>query len=178
MKFDPQSKQLSVLLSNLLFPNGVLLSKDSDYLLIVETTNCRILKYWLQTQKSGTLEVFAELPGFPDNIKLSPRGGFWVGIHSRREKFMQWILSYSWIGKSLVNIPYLDITKIYSYLAKLKGSTGMAIRLSEEGHVLEIIEDKTGNRGRSISEVEERDGTLWIGSVDGPFAGKYNIPVA
>ncbi|MED6189112.1 hypothetical protein PIB30_092573 [Stylosanthes scabra] len=169
MKYDAQSKQATVVLKNLIFANGVALSKDGDYILIVETTNCRVLKYWLNTPKAGTLEHFADLLGFPDNIKRSPRGGFWVGMHSRRDKLIQWILSYDWIGKVLVKVP-LDITRIYSYLAKLKGSSGIAIRLSEEGDVLEIVEDFVRN---SISEVEEKDGVLWVGSIDTPFAAKY-----
>ncbi|KAL1351191.1 hypothetical protein HN51_015132 [Arachis hypogaea] len=169
MKYDPQSKELTLVLNNLAFANGVALSKDGDYILIVETTNCRVLKYWLSTPKAGTLEHFADLPGFPDNIKRSPRGGFWVGIHSRRQRLIQWILSYDWIGKVLVKVP-LDITRIYSYLAKLKGSSGIVIRLSEEGDVLEVVEGLVGN---SISEVEEKDGVLWVGSIDTPFAGKY-----
>lgn len=178
MKYDPQSEQVSVLLNNLSFANGVSLSKDGGYILIVETNNCRILRYWLETPKTGTLEVFADLPGFPDNIKRSPRGGFWVGIHSRREKLFRWILSYPWIGKTLLKLPLLDITRAYSYLAKVKGSSGLAIRLSDEGDVVEIFEDRSGNRGRSISEVEEKDGILWVGSIDAPFAGKYDILAA
>ncbi|KAJ1404177.1 Strictosidine synthase, conserved region [Sesbania bispinosa] len=177
MKYEPQSGQVSVLLNNLTFANGVALSKDGNYILIVETTSCRVLRYWLETPKAGTLEVFADLPGFPDNIKRSPRGGFWVGIYSKREKFIQWILSYPWVGKALLRLP-LDITKTYSYLAKLKGSTGLAIRLSEKGDVLEIFEDRSRNRGKSISEVEERDGILWVGSIDAPFAAKYSSLVA
>ncbi|TKY62681.1 STRICTOSIDINE SYNTHASE 2 [Spatholobus suberectus] len=176
MKYEPQSERVSILLNNLSFANGVALSKDGDYILIIETTTCRVLRYWLETPKTGTLEVFADLPGFPDNIKRSPRGGFWVGIYSRREKLIQWILSYPWIGKVLLRLP-LDITKAYSYLAKLKRSTGLAIRLSEQGDILEIIEDKIGKKGRSISEVEERDGILWVGSIDAPFVAKYNIHV-
>ncbi|KAK7244457.1 hypothetical protein RIF29_39279 [Crotalaria pallida] len=177
MKYDPQSKQVRILLNNLSFANGVALSKGGAYILIVETNNCRVLRYWLETSKAGTLEVFADLPGFPDNIKHSPRGGFWVGIYSRRDKLVQWIVSYPWIGKTLLKLP-LDIAKAYSYLAKLKGSSGLAIRLSDEGDVMEIIENGSGNRGRSISEVAERDGILWVGSIDAPFAGKYDILVA
>ncbi|MED6193171.1 hypothetical protein PIB30_016669 [Stylosanthes scabra] len=169
MKYDPQRKEVTVVLNNLTFANGVALSRDSDFILIAETTNCRVLKYWLNTPKAGTLEHFADLPGFPDNIKRSPRGGFWVGMHSRRDKLVQWILSYDWIGKVLVKVP-LDITRIYSYLGKLKGSSGFAIRVSEEGDVLEIVEGLVGN---SISEVEEKDGVLWVGSIDTPFAAKY-----
>ncbi|KAL2320688.1 hypothetical protein Fmac_029657 [Flemingia macrophylla] len=174
MRYEPQSEQVSILVNNLSFANGVALSKDGDYILIVETTTCRVLRYWLETPKAGTLEVFADLPGFPDNIKRSPRGGFWVGIYSRREKPIQWILSYPWIGKVLLRLP-MDITKVYSYLAKLKRSTGLAIRLSEQGNILEIFEGKVGNRGRSISEVEERDGILWVGSIDSPFVARYSI---
>ncbi|KAL5059233.1 hypothetical protein RYX36_030837 [Vicia faba] len=176
IKYEPKSKEITVLVNNLTFPNGVALSKDGNYILIVETTKCRILRYWLETPKAGTLEVFANLPGFGDNIKRSPRGGFWVGIHSKRETFIKWILSYPWIGKGLVMLP-LDMTKMYSYLAKIKGSSGMAIRLSDEGDVLEVVEDdRSGNR-KSISEAEERDGILWLGSVDASFAIKYNIPM-
>jgi len=173
IKYEPKNEQVNVLLNNLTFANGVALSENGNFILISETTKCRILRYWLETSKAGTLEVFANLPGFPDNIKRSPRGGFWVGINSRRENFIEWMLSYPWIGKGLVMLP-LDITKIYSYLAKVKGNTGLAIRLSEEGEVLEIFEDhRSGNR-RSISEVEERDGVLWVGSVDAPYVIKYN----
>ncbi|XP_058740175.1 protein STRICTOSIDINE SYNTHASE-LIKE 2-like [Vicia villosa] len=177
IKYEPKSEKVTVLLNNLTFPNGVALSKDGNYILIVETTSCRVLRYWLQTSKAGTLEVFANLPGFGDNIKRSPRGGFWVGIYSKRETFIKWILSYPWIGKGLVMLP-LDMTKTYSYLGKIKGSSGMAIRLSEEGEVLEVVEDDRSGYRKSISDVEERDGVLWLGSVDAPFAIKYNIPMA
>ncbi|CAI8613881.1 unnamed protein product [Vicia faba] len=137
----------------------------------------RILRYWLKTHKAGTLEVFANLPGFGDNIKRSARGGFWYGINSKKDTFMKWIQSYPWIGKGLVMLPF-EITKIYSYLAKVSGSSGMAIRLSNEGDVLEIVEDSRSGNRMSISDAEERDGVLWVGSVDTPFAIKYNILVA
>ena len=173
MKYDPENNQVTVLLNNLSFPNGVALSQNSHYILVADTTNCRVMRYWLQTSKAGTFEVFAQLPGFPDNIKRSPRGGFWVAIHSRRERVLEWVLSYPWIGNALLKLPF-DIMRAYSYLAKWRGS-GLAIRLSEQGEVLEIFEEKSGNRWTSIAEVEEKDGTLWIGSIIMPFAGKYRI---
>lgn len=176
MKYDPETKHVSAVLRNVSFANGVALGKQGgEYILVAETSKCRILRYWLATPKAGTWEVFAELPGFPDNIKRSPRGGYWVGIFARQEKLIQWILSYPWIGKAMLKLP-LDITKAYSYLARVKGKSGFAIRLSEEGEVVEMVQGK--GRGRSVSEVEERDGTLWVGSVDSHFAIKYQIPVA
>lgn len=178
MKYDPESKELNLLLDNLSFPNGVSLSKNSDFLLLAETTKCRILKYWLKTPKIGSYEVVAELPGFPDNIKPSPRGGFWVGIHSRRRGLSRVIMSWPWIGKGLVKLVPFNIERVYSCLGKWIGSGGVGIRVSEEGEILEVIEGKLlgGLKWKSISEVEEReDGVVWIGSIDTPFAANIKI---
>ncbi|KAF2308229.1 hypothetical protein GH714_037149 [Hevea brasiliensis] len=171
MRYDPEDRQVKVLVENLSFPNGVALSKDGNFILLAETTTCRILRYWIKTCKIGTLEVFAQLPGFPDNIKRSPRGGYWVGLHSKREKLLEWILSHTWIGNALIRLPF-DLMKAYSILGEYRGS-GMAIRLSENGDILEVFEDKNGFK--SISEGMEKDGKLWIGSINLPFAGRYNL---
>ncbi|KAI5583715.1 hypothetical protein BDE02_06G033700 [Populus trichocarpa] len=173
MKYDPVNKQVRVLLSNLTFPNGVALSKDGNFILLAETTRCRILRYWIKTSKAGTVEVFAQLQGFPDNIKRSPRGGYWVGMNSRREKLSELLFSYPWIGNVLLKLP-LDIAMLQSTLSKYRGS-GLAVRLSENGDILEVFEDNDGDGLKSISEVMEKDGRLWIGSIALPFAGRYRI---
>ncbi|KAG5242568.1 strictosidine synthase [Salix suchowensis] len=160
MKYDPASKQVEVLVSNLAFPNGVALSKDGSSILLAETT-------------TGTLEVFAQLRGFPDNIKRSPRGGYWVGMHSKREKLSELLFSYPWTGNVLLKLPF-DITKLQSTLSRYRGG-GFAVRLGENGDVLEVFEDDDGNRLKSVSEIMEKDGELWIGSVNLPFAGRCEI---
>lgn len=137
MRFDPQTRETSVLLHNLKFPNGVALSKDGDFLLFVETTTCRLYKYWL---KPGNLEVVTELPGFPDNIKRNRNGEFWVGIHSRRGRLSEWIISHTWIGNAVVRFLPLDATKILTCLPKLVGGNGMGIRLDRNGNVVEVLE--------------------------------------
>lgn len=173
MKYEPESAQSTVLLDGLAFPNGVALSKNNDFLLISETFHCRILRFWLQSSKAGTLEVIAQLPGFPDNIKRNGKGEFWVAMHSRRGKLLEWFLSHPWIGRTLLKIPKMK-NLILSY-SEWRKSAGLAARLSEEGEILEIFEPRLGNRWSSISEVYERDGNLWIGSVSTPFLGKYEI---
>ncbi|XP_010505898.1 PREDICTED: protein STRICTOSIDINE SYNTHASE-LIKE 2-like isoform X1 [Camelina sativa] len=188
MKYDPNTKQVTTLLSNLTFANGVVLSQNGDYLLVVETATCRILRYWLNDTSTTTAttrtpesrdsyEVFAErLPGFPDNIKRSPRGGFWVGLNTKHSKLTEFAMSNAWLGRAALGLP-VDWMKVHSYWAKYKGN-GMAVRLSEgsSGVVIsEVFEGKNGNKWISISEVEERDGTLWVGSVNTPFAGMYKF---
>ncbi|CAH8265539.1 unnamed protein product [Arabidopsis lyrata] len=65
------TQQLTTLLSNLVFANGVVGSKNGDYFLVVETTTCRILRYWLNATSimSKSREnnvIFAERPlAFP-----------------------------------------------------------------------------------------------------------------
>ncbi|XP_047318842.1 protein STRICTOSIDINE SYNTHASE-LIKE 10-like [Impatiens glandulifera] len=169
MRYDPISQNISILIKDLAFPNGVLLSKDTNSILIAESTNCRILRYWLETEKAGTIELFAELPGFPDNIKRNDRGEIWVGLHARKTKWLNWILSKPWVGEMLANLPF-DITKGYSYLGRWKG-VGLALKLNENGKIVKVLEDSSGNGWKYISEVVEKDGILWIASIKMPFVG-------
>ncbi|KAG9156253.1 hypothetical protein Leryth_009133 [Lithospermum erythrorhizon] len=169
MKFDPESKQVTILLNDLKFPNGVALSENGDFLLVAETTTCKILKVWLQDSKAGNVEVIEELPGFPDNIKRNHNGEFWVGINSKRGKLLKWAISNSWLQKNVLKLPF-DSTKAHSYLADFAGN-GMGIRLNKNGNVVEIIE----GGWKHVSEVEEKYGSLWVGSVKRPFAIKMHI---
>ncbi|CAH8392835.1 unnamed protein product [Eruca vesicaria subsp. sativa] len=179
MKYDPNTNQVTTLLSNLAFANGVVLSQNGDYLLVSETATSRILRYWLNdtsvSKSHDKYDIFAEgLPGFPDNIKRSPRGGFWVGLNTKHSKLTELAMSNAWLGRAALGLP-VDWMKVHSYWAKYKGN-GMAVRLNEDsGLISEVFEGTNGNKWISISEVEERDGTLWVGSVNTPFAGVYEI---
>lgn len=45
-------------------------------------------RYYIKGEHEGKSEVFAQnLPGFPDNIRLSSKGGYWVGIATVRTDF-------------------------------------------------------------------------------------------
>lgn len=174
MKFDPKTKETTLLLRNLMFPNGVALSKNADFLLFVETTTCKLFKFWLKTSKVGTLEVLTQFPGFPDNIKRNEKGGFWVGINSPRTKFLDFVISNPWIGNLLVKFS-VDLTKLHLRLARFIWSPGMGIRLDEDGNVMEVLDGTKGSKWKYVSEVEEENGNLWIGSVTRPFVVKQKI---
>lgn len=68
-----------------------------------------------------------------------------MGIHSKGLWILKWTLSYTSIGKRLLQLIPLDITKAYSYMAKWNAGIGFAIRLSEQAAVLELLEDTGGN---------------------------------
>lgn len=45
-------------------------------------------RYYIKGEHEGKLEVFAQnLPGMPDNIRLSSKGGYWVGFAAIRTDF-------------------------------------------------------------------------------------------
>ncbi|KAG8093562.1 hypothetical protein GUJ93_ZPchr0012g19590 [Zizania palustris] len=176
LKYDPNKNKVEVLVDGLCFPNGLAMSSDGSYLLLAETTTGKILRYWLKTPKASTMEEVARLPGFPDNIKMSPRGGFWVGLHAKRGKLAEWSISYPWLRKLVLKLPAQRIQRVSSFLTGF-GRQVIALRLSDDGKIIESMSVHGAARKlfRSISEVEERDGNLWIGSVLSPFLGLYRL---
>lgn len=171
LKYDKSSKWLTVLLRDLAFANGVALSKDRSFVLVAETNSCRIIRLWLRGPNAGKKDTFADLPGFPDNIRRSPDGEFWVALHAKKGTFARVALSNTLIGNLLLKLP-LSFRQLHSMIVRRPHAT--ILKLSEEAKVLEVLEDNEGKVLRFPSEVEERDGKLWIGSVLMPFIGIYN----
>ncbi|XP_074279638.1 protein STRICTOSIDINE SYNTHASE-LIKE 10-like [Silene latifolia] len=78
LKYDPKTKDVTVLLDGLAFANGVALSENKDFVLVAETTASQIKRFWLTGPKAGSSEIFAKLTGKPDNINRNNKGEFWV----------------------------------------------------------------------------------------------------
>ncbi|KAF6160538.1 hypothetical protein GIB67_019478 [Kingdonia uniflora] len=173
LKYDPTTKQTTVLLKNLQFPNGVSMSKDKSFFVFCEGSIGRLRRYWLKGEKAGTSEVFAVLPGFPDNVRTNEKGEFWVGIHCRRSIYNHIVSLYPQLRKFLLKLP---IPTIYQYLMHIGGRPhGVIVKFSPEGELVQILEDSQGKVVKAVSEVEEKDGKLWIGSVLMPFVAVYEL---
>ncbi|RZF36378.1 hypothetical protein LSTR_LSTR002974 [Laodelphax striatellus] len=70
IKLNPVTKEFTVLIDDLHFANGVVLSSDESFVLVAETNKCRVHRYYLKGPKKGTSDIFVEgLPGLPDNLK-------------------------------------------------------------------------------------------------------------
>lgn len=53
-----------MLLDNLWFANGLVVSPDNQFVIVSETSRYRVVKYYIDGSKKGTSEVFvAGLPG-------------------------------------------------------------------------------------------------------------------
>ncbi|CAL9107345.1 unnamed protein product [Musa textilis] len=171
LKYNPVVKETTVLLRGLQFPNGVTLSKDGSFFLFCEGSRGRLSRYWLKGEKAGTSDVFAILPGFPDNVRTNEKGEFWVAIHCRRSMYTHLTSRYFRLRKFLLKLP---IPVKYHFLLQIGGRPhAVIIKYSPDGELLEILEDSQGKVVRAVSEVEEKDGKLWIGSVLMPFIAVY-----
>lgn len=118
-------------------------------------------------------EVMAILPGFPDNIRTNEKGEFWVAIHCRRTMHSYLCALYPKVRKFLLKLPIA--AKIH-YLLQIGGRLHAAVvKYSPEGKLLQILEDSGGKVVKAVSEVEEKDGKLWMGSVLMPFVAVYQL---
>ncbi|KAF3432245.1 hypothetical protein FNV43_RR26984 [Rhamnella rubrinervis] len=151
MKYDPITKKVTVLLRGLAFANGVALSKDNSFILVSESGTMQILRLWLRGPKAQNLELFAQLNRFPDNIKTNEKGEFWIALNSGREALQNLqgenkLQGHGQVGNAwLINDP-------------------VAIKFDREGKTVKVLDGKGGSELNSVSEVEEHDGSLWIGS--------------
>ncbi|GJP31426.1 hypothetical protein CLOM_g12257 [Closterium sp. NIES-68] len=162
VKVDLATRRVTVLLRNLVFPNGLALSEDKSFLVFCESVLFRCSRYWLKGPKEGSQEVLVDLPGSPDNVRLNPRGRFWVAMHSRRRPLIDYFAPRPWLRTLVMSLP-VDIKIIYG--CTIGWPHGLVVEVDADGRITDVLEDHMGRAVKAVSEVEERNGTLWIGSV-------------
>ncbi|URD84632.1 adipocyte plasma membrane-associated protein-like [Musa troglodytarum] len=119
----------------------------------------RIMRLWIEGPKAGKLEVFADLPGFPDNIRITEKGQFWAAIDCCRTRAQEVLSRNPWLRSVYFRLPLR--------LSFLAGMTGMKMftmisLFDEEGNVVEVLEDRGGEVMKLVSEVREVQGKLWV----------------
>ncbi|CAL5088577.1 unnamed protein product [Urochloa decumbens] len=147
LRYDPSTNTTAVLASGLSFPNGVAVSADGAHLVVAETARCRLLRHWLRGPKAGATEPFADLPGYPDNVRLAGAGDgdyYWVALN--RDK--------AWMEEGTTP----------------RSVAAVRVRAAD-GAVTRALR---GLGNATVSEVVERPGgALWLGSVDTPYVGLF-----
>ncbi|ONK68839.1 uncharacterized protein A4U43_C05F16550 [Asparagus officinalis] len=155
------------------FTNDLDIDEDGNVYFTESSTyfQRRLSRYWLKGEKAGTSETFVILPGHPDNVRTNAKGEFWVAIHCRRTLFLHVFNLCPRLRKFIFKFP---IKAQYIYTRYIGGKHhGMIVKYSEDGSLLRVLEDREGKVVRAVSEVEEHDGKLWIGSVLMPFIAVY-----
>ena len=120
------------------------------------------MKYWLEGPKTGLVEPVANLPGFPDNVRINEKGQFWVAIDCCRTPIQEVLSRNPWIRSIYFRLPAR-----MSFLARMMGMEMYTVisLFDDKGDILEVLEDRKGAVMKLVSEVREVKGKLWIGTV-------------
>ncbi len=158
IKYDPASGKTSVLLGGLQFANGVTVGPDDAYVLVNETGNYDVLRYWLKGDKAGTSEVFiANLPGLPDGICFNGRDTFWLAIYAPRDKLLDAVAGLPFLRKITMRLPQALMPKPERH--------GFVLGLDLNGKVVRNLQDPRGDSFAPVTAVKEANGMLYLGSV-------------
>jgi len=169
LEYDVVGMKTRVLLSDLHFANGVAVGPDDAYVLVNETGEYRILRYWLKGEKAGTHDVFIDnLPGFPDNISYNDRGLFWVAIFAPRDALLDELLPGSLYLRTV-------ISKLPSFLQPKPKMHSFVLGLDLEGKVVANLQYAGDDAYAPITSVREHGPWLYFGSLTYPAVGRMPL---
>ena len=168
MRYDPDTATVTVLMRGLNFANGVALSGNEDFVLVSETYQYRIHRYWLAGPKSGKSEIFIEnLPGFPDNISFNGKDKFWLALFTIRSGLLDTLHKYPVMKSLLSKLPASLWSKHKRY--------GFVVALDERGNIIETLQDTDGNHLYDLTSAQEYAGYLYLGSARSDRIGKLKV---
>ncbi|MFN2515938.1 MAG: SMP-30/gluconolactonase/LRE family protein [Pyrinomonadaceae bacterium] len=184
LAYDPKTKVTRTILSHLYFANGVAVSPDQSFLLVVETGEYRVHRVWLNQgpqqvifvqsktwpggPRYGKSEIFIDnLPGFPDGISSNGRDKFWLALVNSRNKALDKLLPYPFLRKVVFRLPRI--------LQPGPRRTSFVLGLDLKGHVVENLQDDSKQCYGRVANVVEHQGALYLGSIGENTVGRYRL---
>lgn len=169
--YDEKNDKLELIASRLYFPNGVQLMPDKREILVNEFHMARIIKIQLTGDKKGSKEIFAELPGFGDTIRLTEHNTLLVpfGI-SRNEKMKSindYLGEYPLMRSLLFSVLHLEsIVEHYrDHLVK----SGLLVEYDLNGKMLKSWHDPTGKVIDSLTSAVLYKNKIFLGTLDSEY---------
>ena len=169
LALDPQSQKPRTLLRNLYFANGVAVSPDQSFVLVVETGMYRVRRVWLKEPKLGYDDIFIDnLPGFPDGISSNGRDRFWLALVTpRQELFDRTLLPHPFLRKVVARLP--------KFLQPAPQRYSFVLGLDQSGRVVENLQNGSADCFAEIANVVERNGNLYLGSIGENALGRFSL---
>jgi sugar lactone lactonase YvrE len=168
LAYDPKSQKTRTVLKELYFANGVAVSPDQSFVLVVETGLYRVRRIWLNGPKQGQAEVFIDnLPGFPDGISSNGKDKFWLALVTPRDAVFDRMLPYPFVRKLVYRLPKAlqPAPKRYSFV----------LGLDTNGRVVENLQNGAADCYAEIANAVERNGALYLGSIGESTVGKFPL---
>eukprot|EP00054_Salpingoeca_dolichothecata_P000985 m.18016 g.18016 ORF g.18016 m.18016 type:complete len:404 (-) comp11602_c0_seq1:19-1230(-) len=181
LAYDLQTSKSWTVKDNLRFPNGITFVPDTSEVYVASTTVATIFAIHVKT---GELRVVnADLPGLPDNLRmrqpqpqpdqqqqqLSKATSMWVTCGSRRSQPFS-------LAQLLSGHPKVRnlVARIFpaSWILASMPLYGLVIEMHLNGTIIQTLQDPTG-RLSWLSEAEEHEGVLYLGSWKNGFMGVW-----
>ncbi len=165
-EYSPATKQTKVILGSLNFANGIAISDNQQFLIIVETGHYRVLRHWLDGPDAGKTEIIlGNLPGFPDNVNTGLNGKFWIGLVAPRVKMLDDLSDSPFLRKVVQRLPA-------AFRPKAVPSSHV-IAISGDGEVLMSLQDTTLHYP-ALTGVFETDQSLYLTTLFGNHLGRLD----
>lgn len=166
--YNPSTKEVKTLIDGAYFGNGVAVSKEDDFVLLVDLAKYQVRRYWLKGEKKGQIDIFIEnLPGLPNGISRRKDGSFWLGFTTRRNDMLDFVQPKPFLKQMVFALPM--------WLQPPQEAYGMIMHLSEQGEVIEMLYDPSGDYVPEASSIEEHHGYLYIGGDLTDYIGRYRL---
>jgi sugar lactone lactonase YvrE len=169
LAYYPKTKQVRTLLRDLSFANGVAVSPDQSFVLVVETGAYRLHRLWLSGASRGQSEIFIDnLPGFPDGLSSNHRDKFWLAIVTPRDATLDKLLPRPFLRKVVYRLP--------RFLQPAPRRYSFVLGLDSTGAVVENLQNGAPDCYAQIANVVEHNGSLYFGSIGESTVGRYRLP--
>lgn len=141
----------------LYFPNGVALAADDSYVLVNETWEYRITRVWLSGEKKGQSDVFAMVPGFPDNLTRAEDGTFWCALFAPRNPMLDRLAGKPFLRKVIARLP--------SFVQPQPARHAWVVGIDASGTIVHDLQHADADSYSPITSAVEHGGKLWLGSL-------------
>lgn len=169
LSYSPKSGITGSLLGGLYFANGVAVSPDGNYVLVNETSNYQVRKYWLKGQQAGQSEIIINnLPGFPDGISSNGKGIYWIAIPALRKSIVDYCADKPFLRKIILRLP--------EWLQPSPDRHGFILGIDGNGKVIHNLQYPSPDSFSPITSVEEKGGILYLGSLTYPGFARISAP--
>ncbi|WP_375254248.1 SMP-30/gluconolactonase/LRE family protein [Yoonia sp.] len=169
IRFDPTTGTATTALSGISFANGLAMGPTGQWLFFVETGSYALRRLWIDGPRTGDVEdVLTNLPGFPDNLKRDPNGGYLLGLVSKRAAAADMAAPYPILRKILQRLPSALRPKAVSY--------GFILHLDENGQITRTWQDPAVGYPLTTGAVRDPDGSLWVTSLSADVLARLPDP--
>tara|TARA_Y100000590_G_scaffold239672_1_gene269503 strand:+ start:25901 stop:26923 length:1023 start_codon:yes stop_codon:yes gene_type:complete len=169
LSYNPKSGITGSLLGGLYFANGVAVSPDGNYVLVNETSNYQVRKYWLKGQQAGQSEIIINnLPGFPDGISSNGKGIYWIAMPALRKSIVDYCADKPFLRKIILRLP--------EWLQPSPDRHGFVLGIDGNGKVIHNLQYPSPDSFSPITSVEEKGGILYLGSLTYPGFAQIPAP--